>query len=288
MKHFLTKSAAVFVFLCFFLPSYSEAVTYNPSEKLKDARTDQKTILQREKRRQEMNLEFEKKRLERKSKELEKQNTLRKNKVGAKVLKESQKQTKKILRDSNRETNFKLRNSSQRILESSTMDTKANLAKGNRLNELSWTVEAQEADLKDKVGAKVLKESKQQSEKILKSSQNTRDLILLKELERQKNDHRKAAGDTYIPECRWPLKQDGTCMKGWNDIKNILCKKGYFNVMIVGGVDGGLENAGGMPYAAIEKWTCRPCPIGFYCPGNNHQYECPEARSTGMVACPEN
>ena len=75
----------------------------------------------------------------------------------------------------------------------------------------------------------------------------------------------------------------------WKDPKaciediEIPCDKGFYNFMTEG--DG--YGLGSLPYEKLRNFFCKPCIAGYYCPGDNKIYRCPNAEKPLMTECPE-
>ena len=93
----------------------------------------------------------------------------------------------------------------------------------------------------------------------------------------------KEKGKIEKKKCNWPYREDGTCMNGWNDIREIPCKAGYFNILKEGW--GGA--IGNVSYEEAVNWACHACSKGYYCPGDGHKYECSKAEKSGATECPK-
>ncbi len=64
--------------------------------------------------------------------------------------------------------------------------------------------------------------------------------------------------------------------------KKILCYAGFYNIM----TKGHDYAIGKKTYNELKRFFCRPCEIGYYCPGDDKRYECEYAEEKAMDNCP--
>ena len=85
---------------------------------------------------------------------------------------------------------------------------------------------------------------------------------------------------SYAANCLHPKDWEGSkCIYDYA----IPCSPGFYNIMTLGGGYG----LGDLTYDELVNFFCKPCEIGFFCPGDNHIYRCENANERVMDKCPE-